>query len=226
MQRGISVYRLVKALRFALLVEEAVLVALGDEEVELEVATGELHTAGDGGPFAEDDGLVLGGAVGEGVAADDVLFQHVSQAFFITDCTTLVANLANHFGKKPFTTSLSVVGQDVNAIAGADGDEALELPVGRGFDILQKGEFATEDFDEEVAVAAGGLEESAVEPEGLVAHKVEHGVHLAGIGEHFAVVSHPLAAFDLFCVFVAWHKKIVELFLRLLRCSTTCQASK
>ena len=127
---------------------------------------------------------------------------------------------------KSGAAGLGVVGQDVNAVAGADGDEALELPFSLGFDILQKGEFATEDFDEEVAVAAGGLEESAVEPEGLVAHKVEHGVHLAGIGEHFAVVSHPLAAFDLFCVFVAWHKKIVELFLRLLRCSTTCQASK
>ena len=118
---------------------------------------------------------------------------------------------------------LGVVGQDVNAVAGADGDEALELPVGRGFDILQKGEFAAQDFDEEVAVAAGGLEEAAVEPERLIAHQVEHGVHLAWIGEHLAVVSHSLAAFDLFCVFVTWHKKIVELFLCHLRCSTTCQ---
>ena len=109
---------------------------------------------------------------------------------------------------------LGVVGQDVDAVAGADGDEALELPVGRGFDFLQKGEFAAEDFDEEVAVAAGGLEEAAVEPEGLVAHEVEHGVHLARIGEHLAMVSHPLAAFDLeFRVFVCRHKKIVELCL-------------
>lgn len=77
MQRGISVYRFVEALYLALLVEEAVLVALGDEEVELEVAAGELHTAGDGGPLAENDGLVLGGAVGEGVAADDVLLEHI-----------------------------------------------------------------------------------------------------------------------------------------------------
>ncbi len=102
---------------------------------------------------------------------------------------------------------LDVVGKDVDAVAGADGDEALELPVGLGFDILQKGEFAAEDFDEEVAVAAGGLEEAAVEPERLVAHEVEHGVHLAWIGEHLAMVCHPLAAFDLFWVFVAWHKK-------------------
>lgn len=100
-----------------------------------------------------------------------------------------------------------IVGEDVDAVAGADGDEALELPVGRGFEVLQKGEFAAEDLDEEVAVAAGGLEEAAVEPKRLVSHEVEHGVHLAWIGEHLAMVSHSLAAFDLFCVFVTWHKK-------------------
>ena len=79
MNRWENLDRLVKALHIALLVEEAVLVALGDEEVELEVAAGELHTAGDRGPLAEDDGLVLGGAVGEGVAADDVFSEHVAE---------------------------------------------------------------------------------------------------------------------------------------------------
>ncbi len=73
MQWGIGAHGFVETLGLALLVEKAVLVALGDEEVELEVATGELHTAGDRRPFAEGDGLVLGGAVGEGIAADDVL---------------------------------------------------------------------------------------------------------------------------------------------------------
>lgn len=60
---------------------------------------------------------------------------------------------------------LGVVGQDVDTVAGADGDQTLELPVGLGFEVLQEGEFAAEDLDEEVAVAAGGLEEAAVEPE-------------------------------------------------------------
>ncbi len=108
---------------------------------------------------------------------------------------------------KSGAAGLGVVGKDVDAVAGTDGDEALELPFGLGFEVLQKGEFAAQDFDEEVAVAAGGLEEAAVEPERLVAHEVEHSVHLSWIGEHLAMVSHPLAAFDLFCVFVTWHKK-------------------
>ena len=108
---------------------------------------------------------------------------------------------------------LGVVGKDVDAVAGADGDEALELPFSLGFGVLQKGEFAAQDFDEEVAVAAGGLEESAVEPERLVAHEVEHSVHLSWIGEHLAMVSHSLAAFDLgFRVLVVEHKKIRETF--------------
>ena len=106
---------------------------------------------------------------------------------------------------------LGVVGKDVDAVAGADGDEALELPFSLGFGVLQNGEFAAQDFDEEVAVAAGGLKEAAVEPERLIAHEVEHGVHLTGIGKHLAMVSHPLAAFDLFCVFVCCgHKKSVN----------------
>ena len=220
--------------------------ALGDEEVELEVAAGELHTARDGGPLAEDDGFILGGAVGEGVAADDVLSEHVAEGETVGGglgwCDALwwcgihhtaLGDICHHTALRLYgvtcasrvqplrgwvlgenvslqsgAAGLGVVGQDVDAVAGADGDEALELPVGRGFEVLQEGEFAAEDLDEEVAVAAGGLEEAAVEPERLVAHEVEHGVHLAGIGEHLAMVSHPLAAFDLFSVFVCCgHKK-------------------
>ncbi len=210
MQRGISVYRFVEALYLALLVEEAVLVALSDEEVELEVAAGELHTASDGCPFAEGDGLILGGAVGEGVTADDVLLEHIAEREKVGTVHGQPLRgwvLREDVLFQSGAAGLGVVGQDVDAVAGAYGDEALELPFGLGFDILQKGEFAAKNLDEEVAVAAGGLEEAAVEPERLVAHEVEHGVHLAGIGEHLAMVSHPLAAFDLFCVFVAGHKK-------------------
>ena len=75
------------------------------------------------------------------------------------------------------------------------------------FDVIQKGKFAAQNLDEEIPVAAGGLEETTIKSKRLVAHQVEHGIHLARIGEHFAMVSHPLAAFDLFCVFVVRHKK-------------------
>ena len=227
MQWWIGTHRLVETLHFALFVEEAVLVALCDKEVKLEVAPRELHAARNGCPLAESDGSVLGSAIGQRIAADDILLQHVSEAFFITVCTAFFANLVNHFGKQPFTTSLGIVGQDVNAIAGTYGNQALELPFRWGFDVLQKGKFAAQNLDEEIPVTTGRFKEAAVEPKRLVAHQVQHGVHLARIGEHLAMVSHPLAAFDLFCVFVLYrHKKIVELCLCLLRCSTTCTTDK
>ena len=173
MQGGIGAHWLIETLCLTLLVEEAVLVALGDEEVELEVAAGELHTAGDGCPLAEDDRFVLGGAVGEGVAADDVLSEHIAEREAVGTVHGQPLRgwaLGEDVSLQSGAAGLGVVGEDVDAVAGSDGDEALELPVGRGFEILQKGEFAAEDLDEEVSVAAGGLEEAAVEPERLVAH--------------------------------------------------------
>lgn len=79
MQWGIGAHRLIETLHFALLVEETVLVALRDEEIELEVAAGELHDPSDGSPLAEGDGFILGRSVGECVAADDVLLEHVAE---------------------------------------------------------------------------------------------------------------------------------------------------
>ena len=208
MQWWIGTHGFVETLHFALFVEKAVLVVFCDKEVKLKVAPRELHAARDGCPLAESDGLVLGSAIGQRIAADDILLQHVLEAFFITICTAFFANLANHLGKQPFTTSLGIVGQDVNAIAGTYGNQALELPFRWGFDVLQKGKFAAQNLDEEIAVAAGRLKKAAVEPERLVAHEVEHSVHLSWIGEHLAMVSHSLAAFDLgFRVFVCRHKK-------------------
>lgn len=208
MQWGIGAHRFVETLHFALLVEEAVLVAFCDKEIKLEVTPRELHDTGDGRPLAESDGLVLGGAVGQCVTTDDILLEHVAETFFIACRAVFFANLAHHLGKQPLTASLGIVGQDVDAITGTHGNQALELPFHLGFNVLQKGKFATEDFDKEIPVAAGGFEETAVEPERLIAHEVEHSVHLSWISEHLAMVSHPLAAFDLgFIVFLCGHKK-------------------
>ena len=191
----------VEVLYFSLLVEEAILVTLCYKEVELEVATRELHVAGYGRPLAEGDGLALGGAVGQRIAADDVFQQHVSEGeeiwllshlsempvalavvhhhtalrLYGVNCTACVQPLRGWvLGKdilfQSCAAGFGIVGQDVDTVAGAHGDEALEFPFGLGFDVFQKGEFAAQDFDKEVAVATGGLKEAAVEPERLVAH--------------------------------------------------------
>lgn len=79
MQWGIGAHRFVETLHFALLVEEAVLVAFCDKEIKLEVTPRELHAARNGCPLAESDGLVLGGAVGQCIATDDVFSEHVAE---------------------------------------------------------------------------------------------------------------------------------------------------
>ena len=79
MQWWIGTHRLVETLHFALFVEKAVLVVFCDKEVKLEVATGELHTTRNGRPLAEGDRLVLGGAVGQCITADDILLDHVAE---------------------------------------------------------------------------------------------------------------------------------------------------
>lgn len=172
MQWWIGTHRLVETLHFALLVEEAVLVALGDEEVELEVAARELHTARNGCPLAEGDGLVLGGAVGQCIAADDVLLEHIAEGeevgslihhtalqhlivsrhhtalrLYGVTCASCVQPLrgwvlGEDVSLQSGAAGFGIVGKDVDAVAGADGDEALELPFGLGFGVLQKGEFA------------------------------------------------------------------------------------
>ena len=120
----------VEALRLALLVEEAVLVLAGDQEVELEVAPRELHAAGYGRPLAEDDGVAVRGAVGQRVAADDVALQHVAETLLITAHTARFAHSPHNLGIQPLAAGLGVVRQNVNAIAGAYGDKAPEFPFG------------------------------------------------------------------------------------------------
>ena len=77
MQWWISTDRFVEALCLTMLVEEGILVRLVDKEVKLEVTPRELHAARDRRPFAEGDRLVIRSAIGERIATDDVLPQHI-----------------------------------------------------------------------------------------------------------------------------------------------------
>ena len=129
MQWRIGAHRLVEALSLSLLIEEAVLMALRYKEVELEIATGKLLAARDGRPLAESDRLTVSGAICQRIAADNILLQHISEAFFIACRSALLADLANHLTKQPFSASFGIVGQDVDAIAGTHGDKALEFPL-------------------------------------------------------------------------------------------------
>ena len=195
--------------------------ALCDKEIKLEVTTGKLFATRDRCPLAEGDRLTVGGAICQCIAADNILLQHISEAFFIASRSILLADLANHLTEQPFSAGLGIIGQDVNTIARAHCNKALELPFclgerdrsgakshNRQFDRLKQRQFPPQYLDKEIAVATGRLKKATVEPERLVAHQVKHSVHLPWIGEHLAMLSHPLAALDLyFYIFLCGHKK-------------------
>jgi len=210
MKWRIGAYWLIKALHLSLLIEEAVLMALCHKEVELEIATGKLHAARYRCPLAESDRLTLGGAICQRIATDNILLQHISEAFFIASRSVFLADLTNNFTEQPFSAGFGIVFQQFNAIAGTHGDKALKLPFclgerdrsgakshNRQFDRLKQRQLAPQYLDKEIAVATGRLQETTVEPERLIAHQVKHGVHLPWIGKHLAVVRHPLATLDL-----------------------------
>ena len=50
---------------------------LVDKEVELEIASRELHAACNRCPFAERDRFAIGSAIGEGISADDIFLEQV-----------------------------------------------------------------------------------------------------------------------------------------------------
>ena len=83
MQWRVSAHWLVKTLRFALLIEKTILVTLCNKEIKLEVSAREVLAACNGCPFAESNGFALSSAIGQCVAADDILLQYVSEAFVI-----------------------------------------------------------------------------------------------------------------------------------------------
>ena len=83
MQWWIGAYRLVEALHLSLLIEEAVLMALRYKEIKLEVTTGELLAARYGCPLTESDRLAISGAIRQRIATDNILLQHIYEAFAI-----------------------------------------------------------------------------------------------------------------------------------------------
>lgn len=158
-------------------------------------------------PFADVYPLIrlVHALVGEGIAVDDVLGQEISGGL---DAAVLAPDaeegpvLLREAVQEAFPAGGGIIGQEFDAVDAGDGPDGivlvLELGVLFGFDAGDaNGEFAPENLDEEVAVAASGFQETGVNPFRLCLHKVEHRVHFAGIREYLAVSRHPLLGLDL-----------------------------
>lgn len=139
-------------------------------------------------PFADVYPLIrlVHALVGEGIAVDDVLGQEISGGL---DAAVLAPDaeegpvLLREAVQEAFPAGGGIIGQEFDAVDAGDGPDGivlvLELGVLFGFDAGDaNGEFAPENLDEEVAVAASGFQETGVNPFRLRLHKVEHRVHL------------------------------------------------
>ena len=158
-------------------------------------------------PFADVYPLIrlVHALVGDGIAVDDVLGQEISGGL---DAAVLAPGaeegpvLLREAVQEAFPAGSGIIGQEFDAVDAGDGPDGivlvLELGVLFGFDAGDaNGEFAPENLNEEVAVAASWFQETGVNPFRLCLHKVEHRVHFAGIREYLAVSRHPLLGLDL-----------------------------
>ena len=116
MHQGELTHGLIELLRLALLIEEGILMFLLHEEIKLEITP--LHFVAHKSPFAKDDGLAVGGSIGEGVALHDVAAEQITDV--LLEFAVCVASLLDDKVEQPLAALLGVVGQQLDAIDVAD----------------------------------------------------------------------------------------------------------
>ena len=80
----------------------------------------------------------------------------------------------------------------INAVDATHGENAIFLVFQLSILLLRYVataycQFAPQNLYQEIAVAAGGLQETGINTLGLVLDQIEHSVHLARGGKHFAM---------------------------------------
>lgn len=153
--------------------------------------------AADECPFGEDDRLVLGRAKCERVAMHDVLGEDVAggagcglgewgfEAFYIS--------VADDF-QQPLAADGDVVGQQINAVNGADREDGIALPLEAAawMKVADPAELAEKDFVEEVAFAAGRFEEAGFEAVEFMPDQVKHVLEQPIGREHLTMIDDTL----------------------------------
>ena len=99
--------------------------------------------------------------------------------------------------QQPIAARGDVVGQQVDAVEAADGQNRVTFPfvAVAGVPFVDGEQFAPEHFGKEVAVAAGGFEKARVDAFALVGDEVEHVVDQARGGEDLTMVDDALTRF-------------------------------
>lgn len=158
-------------------------------------------------PLADHNPLVgmVGTAVAEGVALNDVLAEQETDTLHTFGLTRIGKQrfvLLHKIVQQPMSASLGIVGKEFDAVDAAHRQYGILLILQLG--VLLGGhplaanlQFAPQNLYQEIAIATSRLQKTGVEPLGLRLHQVEHGIHLARIGEDLAMVGHALFRFDL-----------------------------
>ena len=143
--------------------------------------------------------------VREGIAVDDILGKDIASrldavvlAFRFEETLILLREEV----QKAFPAGRGIIGQKFDTIDAGNGPDGivliLELGILLCFDAsLADCEFAAENLNEEVAVTASRFQETGIEPLRLRFYKVQHGIHLPGIGKYLPVSGHPFLGLDL-----------------------------
>ena len=156
-------------------------------------------------PVHKDDGGGLLRAVGlQRVAVEDVPFQDEAGGLLAPGPARAAAEFcivgAGPEAQEVGAAGGDVIGEDVDAVEGGEGAEGLAAEAGGVVAAAGLGagggKFAAEDLDEEVAVAAGGLEEAGADVGALGGDEVAHVADEPIRGEDLPVVPHPFAGLD------------------------------
>ena len=186
--------------------EKSVALVLAHEVGEFVVAADDL-AIGNKAPFTDVYPFVgmVHPFICEGISVNNVLGKDIAGSFNATvlafgfeKCPVLLREVV----QEAFPASLGIIGQELDAVYAGYGPDGivlvLKLGILPGFDAgLADGEFAAENLNEEVAVTASGFQETGVYPLRLRLHKVQHGIHLPGIGKYLPVSGHPVPGLDL-----------------------------
>ncbi len=101
--------------------------------------------------------------------------------------------------KKAFTAFTGVVLLDLHPVNARNGNEGIAFPFKLALPVAlaHYGQLSPKDLGQELPVAAGRLQETRVDPLGLVLHQVKHRIHFPLRGKHLPVVRNPLLRLDL-----------------------------
>ena len=92
--------------------------------------------------------------------------------------------------EETFSALLSIIRQKLHAIDAHHGDNGISFKISGKFAVALPDDlqFAVQDRRQKIAVAAGRLQKTAVDPFGLVLDQVQHGIDFPFRGKDFAMI--------------------------------------